>query len=269
MSHSSNSFPPNFSLVVQEPTQQFRCDATAQQTSNDIPQRWRQSRPRSVQLNVPSPTASVRSAVTAPVYQRSFDRSELQQSNVAPLNNRPNPDLLGMELLTPSGHAGRSGYSLLTTNYNEESWNPFNLRTSGVGDNTSPLNQSNLSLKSFRHGPESLASVAPISDSGFYSQSVISHDASHMDQPRLQWNLAQQVDPRNVRSITSEAPRMVHTHSDHRSQFSRTSSHSGYEGDPLTCSTCGEVSKCNSDYKFVVPSIWQSTLLTWLLGNTN
>jgi hypothetical protein len=255
MSHLSNNFHPNFSLVVQEPTQQFRCDATAQQTNNNIPQQWRQSKPRSVQLNVPSPTASVRSTVTAPVYHRSFDHSELQQSNVAAVNNRPNNDLLGMELLTPSGHAGRSSYSLLTTNYNEESWNPFNLRTSGLGDDTGPFSQSNVSLKSFRHGPESVASAAPISDSGFYSQSVISHDVSHMDQPRMQWNLAQQVDPVNVRSITSEAPRMVHVHSDYRSQISRTSSRSGYEGDSLTCSICGDISKCNSDFKFVLPSM--------------
>jgi hypothetical protein len=269
MSHSGNDYLPNFNLVVQEPPQQFRYDATAQQTSNNIQQQWMQPRPRSVQLNVPSPAASVRSTATAPTYQSSLNRSDFQQSNVSPVNHRPDTDLLGMDLLAPSGHVGRGSYSPITRDYNEESWNPFNLRTSGGSDDTSPFNQSNLSLRSYRHGPGSIGSAAPRSDSGFYSQSVVSHDASRMEQSGMQWNLSQHVENPNVRSTTSEAPQMVRVTSDHRSQVSHTSSHSGYQNESLKCLTCGEISKCKSDQKCVVPSMLHSTLLTWLTENIN
>jgi hypothetical protein len=240
---------PSFNYTVQGPPQ-LRYDGPAQQTSNNIQQQWMQ-RPRSVQNNVPSPVASVRSAVTAPSYRRPFDRSDFQQNNASSGNSRHDTDLLGIEYLAPSGHVGRGSYSPIARTYNDEAWNPFNLRTSNVGNDTSSFNQSNASLKSFRHGPESICSPASRSDSGFYSQSVVSHDASRMEQPTMQWSLPQQVDSFNVRPLTNEAPAMARVPSDRRSQISHTSSHSGYHAESLICSICGERSKCRSDQKCV------------------
>jgi hypothetical protein len=249
MIDSRGSHHPSFNYTVHEPPQ-LRYDGPAPQTSNNIQQQWRQ-RPRSVQNNVPSPVTSVGSAVTAPSYQQPFDRSDFLPNNILPVNNRHDIDLLGMDFLAPSGHVVRGSYTPIARNYNDESWNPLNLRTSGVGNDTSPLSQSSASLKSYRHGPESICSPAPRSDSGFYSQSVVSHDASRMEQPTMQWNLPQQINNLNVRSTTSEAPALARVPSDRRSQFSHASSHSGYQAESLTCPLCGEKSKCRSDHKCV------------------
>jgi hypothetical protein len=256
MSHSRSQFLPSFNLTVQEAPPQFRYDAAAQQTGNTIQQQqWLQQRARSVQLNVPSPVPSVRSAVTSPSYQRSFDRSPFQEQNVSSVNNKHDTDLLGMNLLGPSGHVERDSYSPMTRNYNEEAWNTFNLRTSGASDNSSPFNQSSASLKPFRHGPGSICSPAPRSDSGFYSQSIVSHDANRMEQPGMQWNPSPQLNNLNVLSIASDAPPMARVASEQRSQYSRASSHSGYQGESLTCPKCGEKSKCKSDHKCVASSV--------------
>ena len=160
-------------------------------------------------------------------------------------------------MLAPSGHVVRNSYSPIARNYNDESWNPFNLRTSDTSDDQTSFNQGGGSLTSFRQGPGSVGSAAHVSDSGFYSQSVVSHDAGRMDQTGMNCSLTQQVGNLNVRATTSEAAPMRRTHSDQRSQISHTSSRSGNPDQPLKCLICGDVSKCNSDHKCVPCPVFQ------------
>jgi hypothetical protein len=246
MSQSNRNFPPDFNLVIQAP-QQYAYNPLAQR-SNNIQQQWMQSRSRSVQHNVPSPVASVRSTATVPVQRRSFDRAGYFPSNPASVNDGPDSDLLGMDLLAPSGHVIRGSYSPITSNYNDVPWNAFNLRTSDTSDDQTSFIQGRGNLTSFRQGPGSVGSAAHASDSGFYSQS----GGSRMDQASMNCpSLSQQVDNLNVRAATSETATMRRTHSDQRSQISHTSSRSGKPDESLRCPTCGDVSKCNSDYKCV------------------
>jgi hypothetical protein len=250
MSQPNNNFPHPFELVVQEHIPSYAFNHSAQQTSNNTPP-WIQSRPRSVQNNMSSPSPSVRSTVTAPL-QKSFDQTSFHHTNIAIVDNRNDPSLLSMDMLAPSGHVARSMYNPLDRHYHDESWNPYHLRNSGTNDDRTRLHQSNGGFKSHRAGgPGSMSSVAPISDSGFYSQSVVSHDTGHRDQSGMHCGLTQQVGNLNVRSTISEAPGMVRMHSDQRSHFSQASSQSGSPHNALQCRDCDKILKCNSDYKCV------------------
>jgi hypothetical protein len=249
MSQSNRRIPPRFKVIVQEPLQPFAFDPHLQQVNNNVAQQWMQSRPRSVQHNMPSPSNSVRSAVTAPV-QRPFDRSNFHPGNIATVDNRNDSSLLGIDMLAPTGHVTRNAYHPLDRHYHEESWNPYHLRNSSTGNDQTSFNQSNASFKSIRTGPGSTGSIAPISDSGFYSQSVVSHETGRVDQPAVPCNLTQQINNMKVRSTTSEAPRVIRVHSDQRSQISQASSQSGIEDNHLKCRECNKVLKCRSDYKY-------------------
>ena len=209
------------------------------------------SGPRSVQHNMPSPSTSVRSAVTAPA-QTFFDRSGFQQSNIASVESRIDPSLPGLDMhLAPSGHVARTNYNI-ERSYHEDSWNPLHLRNSSVGDGRMPHHQANASFKPFRTGPGSVGSAAPVSDSGFYSQSAVSNDASRLHQSRVPSCLTQQAPSMNVRSTPSEALDKVRVPSDQRSQISHISSRNGKQGNELECRECHEISKCKSDYKCVL-----------------
>jgi hypothetical protein len=268
MSQNNRSFPPDFNLVVQGPVQQYAYNASTQQTHTNVQQQWMQPRRPSAQLNIPSPTTSVRSSVTIPNQHRPFDSSSFHQNDAVSVHSGPDPEFFGMDMLAPSGHVVRTSYSPIARNYSDESWNPFNLRTSDTSDDHAHFNQTNESLKSFRHGPSSVISAGPRSDSGFYSQSAVSHDAGRMDQSN-QCSLTQQVGNLNVRSSISEAPQMMRMHSDQRSQISHTSTHSGYLDGPLKCTICGEVSKCKSDHKCVPSSAFDCTADNRRIESTN
>ncbi|KAF1911561.1 hypothetical protein BDU57DRAFT_506857 [Ampelomyces quisqualis] len=248
MSQSNRTFLPDFNLVVQGP-QQYAYNDLPQQKNNTVQQPWMQPRSRSVQLNFPSPVASVSSTVAVPIQRRSFDRSGFFQSNTASVQDGSDSDLLGMHMLAPSGHVTRHSYSTIARNYNDESWNAFNLRTSGACDDQISFIQGGGNLTSFRQESGSVGSAAHVSDSGFYSQSVVSHDAGRLDQTAMNCSLSQQVENLNVRATTSETATMRRTHSDQRSQISHVSSRSEKQVQSLRCATCGDVPKCNSDYK--------------------
>jgi hypothetical protein len=247
MSQTNGRIPPfNFNV------QQYMFDSGAPRPNNNGPQQWllagQRSRPRSVQHNLPSPSTSVRSTVTAPA--RSYDRSSFVQPNLASVNERIDPNLLGLEYSLPSpGQAARNNYNPIDRNYHEGPWDPYHLRNS---DDESSVNQPSTNFKNYRHGPGSIGSAAPISDSGFWTQSVVSHEPGRLEQSYMSSSLSQQVDKLKVRSLTSEAPRMTRVPSDQRSQLSLVSSRSGYRDKPLKCQICGDESKCKSDYKYVV-----------------
>jgi hypothetical protein len=176
--------------------------------------------------------------------------SRFPRGNAVALDNRSNHDLFGIDMLAPPGHAIRS-FSPIPQNFNQESWNIFNLRAKGVDNDRTAFDHSNGHFRYLGHGPGSIGSAAPRSDSGYNSQSVISHDAGRMEQIGSHCGLSQQVISSNARSITTEAPPMIRIPSDQRSHASHISSRSETHGNPLECRVCGVVSKCNSDLKYV------------------
>jgi hypothetical protein len=250
MSQPNGGYPP-FNINIHAPTQQHAYNPYVQQTNNNFQQRCRPSRPRSVQLNMSSPSTSVRSARTAPV-QRPNDRSGFYPGNRVPTGNRNSTRLPAVDTIALPTHSSRSTWDTLDRNdYQKDSWNPFNLRSSNTSEDRASLNQSNGGLKDYPTGPGSLSSVALPSDSGFYSMSVMSHDASPMDHTGVPHNITQQIGNMNVQFATSEASRLRRPHSDQRSQSSQISSRSGIDTELLKCRECNKVSKCKSDYKYV------------------
>ncbi|KAH7076763.1 hypothetical protein BKA63DRAFT_289270 [Paraphoma chrysanthemicola] len=236
---------PRFNINVQ----QYPFDAGLSQPSINDPQQWvppvQRSGPRSVQHNLPSPSVSTRSAATAPA--RWHNHSSLLQPNIASASGRSDPNLLGLEYSLPSpSHAGSSNYDPLGRSCHEAPWDPYHLRTS---DDESSVNQHNASFKNYRNGPGSIGSIVPPSDSGFWTQSVVSHEPSRLDQSYVSSNLTQHVDKLKVRSVASEVPPMARVSPDQRSQISQLSSRSGNPGQSLKCNMCDEESRCKSDYK--------------------
>jgi hypothetical protein len=257
MSQFNGNSRHNVDFVVQEPPEQFY-GAPVIHPRSDASQSWMQPRPRSAQPNVRSPVPSIRSTGTAPGQQRSFDTSGFPQGNAVLLDNRPHHDLLGMDMLAPPGHDLQT-FSPVPQNFNEESWNIFNLRTKGAYNDRTSYNH-NGTLRPFVHGPGSVGSAAPRSDSGYNSQSVVSHDAGRMDHSGSHFNLTQQIGDSHIHARTSEAEvPMIRVPSVQRSQVSRISSRSGDRGNPLECQVCGNTSKCNSDLKYVTCSNHQYT----------
>ncbi|KAF1842674.1 uncharacterized protein K460DRAFT_407069 [Cucurbitaria berberidis CBS 394.84] len=249
MSHPSRSFPPPFSFVVEEP---YSFDGQVPQLSINTTQPWMSSSgPRSVQHQMPSPSASIRTVVTAPD-PRSFNQSSFHQANRSPIGHNIDPNLPdNLSLLAPSGHVSRPSYSLIARHFQDQPWSAGNLRSSDTSGGRSPLNQPAVQYGSYRGvpspGSDIDSNVLP-SDSGYHSQppqSVFSNEPGQRSQdvpssiPFPDCNL-------NIESTPSEAPAMRRMTSDQISQISGRSEKSGKS---LLCYECDVVSKCNSDLK--------------------
>lgn len=255
MSHFPRSHQ-NFSFVVQEPSDQYSYGDPALRNANDVAQQWMQ-RPQSTQPRMRSPATSVRSTARAPVQQRPFDNPYFPtQGNATSSNNGPDHALLDIDMLAPPGHANQSFSPIHRHMSNDESWNSLNLRNEGVYSNRSSFGHGDGSLRPYGQGPGSVGSAAPRSDSGYNSQSVLSHDAGRMESQRPLFGLIQQIDDLSTHSTPAEATPMTRVASDQRSQVSRLSNRSSHRGNHLKCDTCGWVSKCNSDLKYVSRHKW-------------
>jgi len=247
MSHIHRSHQ-DFNFVVQGPSDQYSYGAPALPNVNNVSQSWMQ-RPQSAQPRVRSPATSVRSTARAPVQQTPFDNSYFPtQGNTTSSNNGPDHDLLDIAMLAPPGHDNQSFSPVHRHLSNEESWNSLNLRNAGVYSNRSSFDGN---LRPYGQGPGSVGSAAPRSDSGYNSQSVGSHDAGRMEPQRTQFGLTQQIDDMSTHSTPADTIPMMRVPSDQRSHTSRISSRSSNRGNHLKCETCGWVSKCNSDLKYV------------------
>lgn len=246
MAQTSRNFPL-FNFSVEGPAEQLNFTPQASHPSRNGSQPWMPRAPRSVQYNIPSPSTSVRSTVTAPA-ESFYDRSKYHQSNAGPVESRIDPSLPGMEMhLVPPG---QTNYNIARS-FHEDSWNPLHMRTSGNSHGGTPLHQSSTNYKSFGPGPGSVGSAAPVSDSGFYSQSAVSSDPSRLHQPRVPQGASRPIGSVDARSTRSDAPNMARVPSDQRSQISRVSSRSGKHVNELECQKCHETMKCKSDYKCV------------------
>jgi hypothetical protein len=250
MSQSNGGYPP-FSLNIHAPSQQSIFDPYVQQTINNIQQQWRPSRPRSVQPDMSSPSISVRSTRTAPV-QIPVDRLAFYSSNGAQMRDRNNASVHGVDTLALPANGSRNAWDTLDRHdYQKDSWNPLNLRSSNASDDRTSLSESTGGFKDYRTRPGSMGSAALPSDSGFYSMSVISHDPSRLEHTGISPNPTQKISNLHVQSTASEASRSRRMHPDQRSQISRRSSRSGIDTEPLKCLECNKVSKCKSDFKYV------------------
>ncbi|KAH5065275.1 hypothetical protein HBI26_200150 [Parastagonospora nodorum] len=249
MSHFNPSTHQDFNFVVQEPSDQYSYGASALRNINGVSQPWMQ-RPRSAHHHMRSPATSVRSTATAPVHQRHFDNSNFPpQGNASPLNSRPDHDLLAFDMLGPPGHDNQSFSPMHRHTSNEESWNSLNLRNGGAYSNRTSFDHGDGSLRPYGQGPISVGSAAPRSDSGYNSQSVISHDTGRIELQCPQFGLIQQIDDLSTHSAPADATPMTRMPSDQKSRTSRISNRSINRGNPLKCDVCGCVSKCNSDLK--------------------
>lgn len=258
MSPSNGSFP-SFNYSIQGPTDQFNFNPRASHPGSHGSQQ-QMMRVRSAQYNaVPSPSPSVRSAVTAPAQaQHIYEPPSYHPTRRGVIDDRIDPSLLGVGAhQVPPAHVAQTNYNI-ERSMRDEAWNPLHL-TSGRQSNGRPsLLPPDTNHKHFRMGSGSVGSAAPVSDSGidsgFYSQSVVSTDASRFHQPRKSHGNDQQVGGLNVRPARSEVPHMVRVPSDRRSHASRASSTSGKPVNELICPRpeCGEIMKCNSDLKYAI-----------------
>lgn len=207
---------------------------------------------------VPSPSVSVRTAMTAP-NPRPYP---------LPTMNRPNmyhPDKIdpNLSLLAPPQTARPrsvdNSMEVFSRMYrmSDEPWSTVHLRTSSIAAGRGPNSQPNMQYPYFRSdGPGSDHSGAPRSDSGYITQqaqSVISTELEHVDQ-ELPSELFQ-VGNIHVDSASSEQTEVFpRLQSDQTSQYSGRSTNHGKATFP--CSKCREISKCPSDFKCVLSVFW-------------
>ncbi|CAO2656646.1 Nn.00g054490.m01.CDS01 [Neocucurbitaria sp. VM-36] len=247
MSHSSRNFAPPFNFVVEEP---YSFDGQVPQLTIDTTQQWLSSGPRSVQHQMPSPSTSVRTVMTAPDLG-SYNRPSFH-ANRSPIENNIDPNLPdNLSLLAPPAPISRSSYNPIARHLQDQPWSAGNLRSTGTSGGRSPLSQPNVQYGSYRGalGPGSdIDSHVLPSDSGYHSQppqSVFSNDQGQIshDAPS---HISYQVRDINVESTPSEALPIARLHSD---QISQISSRSGKSGKAIQCPECDETSKCRSDFK--------------------
>jgi hypothetical protein len=233
---------PQFNFSLHGPAEQYNSVSRAEHQSRNGSQQW--APPRSVQHhNLPSPAASVRSAATSPVRNvRNHTSYHLPR-----IEDNIDPSLPAMGgHLAPPGHVSQANYNIERSSH-DEPWTPLHLITSATGDGRNSRHQASTTYKHFRRGPSSAGSVAaPVSDSGYNSQSVISTDASRLNQSYAIQGSGQRV---NIDGSMTAPPGMVRVLSDQRSQHSRFSSRSGQQINELACPQCPMVMKCRSDYK--------------------
>lgn len=227
--------------------QQYRYDSRAPCLNNDGSPPWMGSQTRSLQLRMPSPAASVRSAVTAPA-QPFLDRPNAHHPNKTPMEHGTNSSLTGLDVhLAPSGHAARAHFNI-ERSFQDDSWSALHLRNSNAGDGRISIHDASMGFKSFHAGPGSVGSAAPVSDSGFFSQSAFSTDAGRINRPRLPSSLARSRSSMNVMSTQGDGSGLIHMHSDQKSQISSRNEKRASE---LQCQDCQEILKCKSDFKCV------------------
>jgi hypothetical protein len=257
MSQTMRNFLPQFTLNDQGPTAQFNFDPRASLPSSNGSQQWGRMAPRSAQhSNISSPSASVRSAMTAPA-PGFYNPSRNHQPSIGSMDHNIDPSLSSLGARSaPPGHAAQTNYSL-ERSLHDDPWTALHLRNSTGGDGQMLLPLPNAHYKDSQRGPGSVGSiVAPVSDSGYHSQSVASNDASRLRQSRVSQNVVQQPSSLHVQSRTNSTPAMIRVQSDQRSQTSRISSRSGRQANELQCQECKEVMKTRSELKCVLKPWW-------------
>jgi len=247
MSHLNQGYPPQFNYNVHGPTEQYNSVSRSSYQGSNGSQQWSSMAPRSVQhSNIPSPSASVRSTATTPVsIVRS--RPDHRLPGIGRVDDNIDPSLFAVGgYLAPIGHVSQVNYNI-ERSLRDGPWNPLSIASPTTGDGHTPLHQASANHRHYRQGPGSTGSVAaPVSDSGYNSQSVVSNDASRMNQSYIN----RSVGPHGTfEAPAAAAPAMARMLSDQRSQDGHLSSRSRQQTSELACSRCSAVMKCRSDLK--------------------
>lgn len=234
-----NQGHPQFRYSIQGPQQHFDSPSQASHRSNHASHQWGSMAPRIVQHGtLPSPSVSMRSMNSAPV-RILHDRPSYRRPHI---DDNIDPNLSGVGFLGPSGQVSQANFNI-ERNRGDDPWTPLHL--SNPGDARFSLHQSNINYGQYNRGPGSVGSAAaPVSDSGYHSQSAVSTDPSQRQNDASRGTLRHL----NVQAQVTNAPKMTRVLSDQRSQQS-ISSQGGQLHNELKCLRCSAVMKCRSDYK--------------------
>jgi hypothetical protein len=215
-------------------------------------QQWPSHRPRSVpgfRNQAPSLSNSAHTTRTAS-NSRAFDPRLYSAGSHSPIHHNIERNAASnLSLLTPEYR----GYDAIARQMQEQSWSVYNPRSSSASGSRSPSRQSNMNYQRYRGPGSDVDSQVLPSDEGYFSHvtdhSVLSNEPGHVRQ-ELPTNVPTPVSNMNIESVANEAPARSRLPSDQRSYTSHVSSRSGKSNKPAPCPECGEVSKCNSDYKY-------------------
>lgn len=211
------------------------------------------SRPKSVhgvRNQAPSPVASVHSTRTAP-NPRLSDCMAYYPSNPSPTNNNGSIGIQdGSSMLDPNYLSGAFNPSLQA-----DSWNTFNLRSNEENRVGSASCQSDIGLLPYPPPGSGIGKRGLLSDEGYHSlkssHSVRSNepDFARQDFPM---NTLSQVGHTTVDNGLSGGTSMSRVPSDQISRVSSTRSRKS-TSKSLKCAYdgCDEISKCNSEYRWV------------------
>ncbi|KAF2682432.1 hypothetical protein K458DRAFT_405700 [Lentithecium fluviatile CBS 122367] len=259
MSQPNNNYPPTFNF-----------ESFFDSQSSNASYQWTQqgSRPMG---NLPSPSTSVRTTMTAPNL-RTSNRTDMARQSSHQQESRIDPTLSNFSMLAvPPVGRPRSAMdnanpmdpvmSRVYGGMHDEPWSAVRMRNSSVATARPSYSQPGMTYGSYREQPQSdIDSIAPRSDSGYYThppQSVISNEPGRVNQ-ELPSDMTFQVGNISVNSAPSEPTEVFPMQSDQASQYSgrsTTQSKTTYQ-----CSKCKEVSKCPSDYKCVPRVSWKHML---------
>lgn len=267
MSQPNGTNPP-FHYNVQEVPNHFSYESHVPQLDRHSAQPWFTGS-RSVQHNVRSPSTSVMSTATAPVPRR----LRFYQDDMPQLNDPIDPNLQDLQLagmLAPISHVPRNNYSSIAHNFQDDPWNPLHMRNSSTVDACISPNHANATFRSYRNGPGSIGSAAPVSDSGYHTQSVVSNDQTRGDKPGFSLGVGIHTGNLPSQIAASEVPATIQVLSDQRSHLSSQSGRNRTRSKEIKCQECGDILKCMSDFKCVLHclSVRKHADVSWL-ENTN
>ncbi|KAF1837483.1 hypothetical protein BDW02DRAFT_491271 [Decorospora gaudefroyi] len=248
MSQPNRSCQPSFQYTVDQ--DQYPYDGQIPQLNLNPAQQWMPSpRPRSAQglrNQAPSPSGSIQTTRTAPNIRRSDGMSYLQMRR-SPVHHGLGPIMpSNLSLLTPYYR----GYDPIARQMQDQSWTPYNMRTSNNNEDRSLSRQSDMNYR--RHsgpGSDVDSQVLP-SDEGYHSQmttqSLLSNEPGRPSQDLSTDMLVGMGNMNVVETVPSEGTVMSRMPSDQRSQLS---GRSGKSSKTTQCHVCGETSTCNSNYR--------------------
>ena len=221
------------------------------------------SSPRTVIPSAPSPTNTMRTNRTAPPgtvnhLNVQHPRKVSQQlRNIDPRLQSSHANLVPPGPTFPHVPEPIASPMARFCHQEEQPWSGFSMgmRTPQELANRSDFDRAQDRYNQYHRGPCSdIASNAPASDSGYYTQptrSVLSNDPGYTQQ-ELPPEIIEQARNLNVESSSSVSQDMVRLPSDQRST-SNYSSRSGQPKQQFPCTHpgCSEILKCQSEHKYV------------------
>lgn len=141
---------------------------------------------------------------------------------------------------------------------NDPPWSVLSTRTPIAQNHRSGFNQPNGPLRAYRDGPKSDidSNFQRTVDEGYYTAtnpSVLSREPSRTGQ-----EVPEEIRPVANLDVSAESSEAANTTKVQSDQRSVASFRSGKSAKCITCTLCGETSKCSSEYKYV-PACYMAT----------